>query len=1842
MFHEHILFSAYYGLILETRISETLATFILLFPNIQYLSFQFDFEVWPNIKYLDLQFIDLSMEFFGLSRISVLYELSQLGVSWRALPFFLVSISNIGSFLLFIFYLFEIKACWDLNKKFGYDLEFLEIAHYEEMRQRFQKKNLVGNKPTTNAEDQFNSSFFKTQHNFKIFLLKIYNILLPLLVLPFMEVYMEMIGQLIQGNLGSYFWAYGILSFIGVIILLIQIFLNTLLFNDFGFDFSRNLNRNVRFSDLLWPMSQAIGPIIAYALSGIPYFYFINSILQVLMIGYLLLIYSSKNSFFNPNINEIYGASLIFRLFVIFIFFLCTILTDFPGFLIIFLSLAAKFSSNLTKLIRNKFTYEINLKSLAFKEKMEDEDDRQSIQDFSYLNSKLISFFSQFYYLKESVKPPFFQILEEIPLCFIGNIREHLNICTKPNCPILKNSEKISSLKADTYLKKLELEFDWTDKQDIRVNISKFIAEIYSLEANIMMGATNETRFLYILYLLFNSKGIVRSILTLNSLYLRNLSFHERFIMFSMREYMSKYLRMIEEKALLNFRETEITQKKGDKRKLKKEETRFETTVFVELEKNFNLLKENIEVYVSRLKNLLKELTLETVSMSNLEKLGKALLSKFEETKASFMRANKNIRFIKVYREFITTFKEDEWELKRDLTKLLHLINQVEENYEHAESNQGGGGFNLTDETHFFNERSCFLYVSGLEKDIGKILKSDENSANLFGYANSHSMIGMSINDLMPKSFGSKHSSIVLSFLETGETNFIYQENKLFGMNKQGFTFPLHITVKPYMNRANYSLEFLAHMKPSLNKKENLIICDDLGNIDCFGEGLDSIFSKFYENNRRQNLPIQVLIPDLLTYFQIAAENFINVNKEVLEKNKTKRSVRSKYGSNNTYKTYKSMLASPKKKQGKIITRKNEIDSISLFNNFLKNEFGDIILQVILKDNYPSFPNVLMMDSLEEGLILNYLNNVKHLVFTNEFPCDVYRIDVSIEARIFSDLTINILHVRRIKHLYRNIKNDSIEKVLNKLKKNTITLLPKILKQTGVLRIKKKNRELGFHKKGLKSDEEIKIPNPKKRDSVVLPKRRRNSDLSNCPHLYIEEANTDVDNIAKPEIERRFLIKELKKDKENIEKQISLNESSASDKDFQSKMDKKNLKENDYNQGFLQIKKKQNMFSKKIKTDMDSPPQTGTGEFLKPPYSTSNKNDKIKDKVYKNLFSRSLSSHSQCTREEQKFFADEGRHLYKIQSKENSFANFSQTYEHHENPYEAPSKASSLISNARDTKKDYRKLMEQKYLPPAYKNILIFTFVAIILAVASFFSYGGLSNQMLSNLSNGLFTTELVENYKIDILKILVIEQNKLAFQNDENFQEFNNTYQELKGLDFNLKNPPLQEFSDNNLLIEIADGNFEKLSIIMGMSLYFDFIDDSLLNQETDNQFIINNGLELFGSMDNLFSFQSTMEDTVSTMKINLIVLVLISLGLMSFLMFTIFANLYFSHKFINSTLKLLCSISIKDYKTLYVSFFDNNYDNEFTNQNSRKNVKKRHTMGPKDQIVEDKHTIHNQVKKKVRHQAIPLKFSKVNLLFLLLFLSLYATLFILNLNQSQLLDSSLINNLLRENFFNNLRMNFYHLYSLLNDVQLGFGKTINGPALIQSIIQEIGSDLDNMLSMDNLLSGSEKVDFDNAINNNLCLSDTLNNYPDLVENCSTIGNGILTKGLYSAFMYLYTNFNAVVDGRYNFRLFENNEEFFLIMSIIDLSSKQYFSNSIESMANSLKSESVEIVLINALMACGICGILLLLLFFVIKKYEKRLVLTKKILGLIPLNMLSKSQKIKKYLNATKRSRKN
>lgn len=91
--------------------------------------------------------------------------------------------------------------------------------------------------------------------------------------------------------------------------------------------------------------------------------------------------------------------------------------------------------------------------------------------------------------------------------------------------------------------------------------------------------------------------------------------------------------------------------------------------------------------------------------------------------------------------------------------------------------------------------------------------------------------------------------------------------------------------------------------------------------------------------------------------------------------------------------------------------------------------------------------------------------------------------------------------------------------------------------------------------------------------------------------------------------------------------------------------------------------------------------------------------------------------------------------------------------------------------------------------------------------------------------------------------------------------------------------------------------------------------------------EFLAWNGYNLFIDLEAAFDFNNNITNALDHMKINLVIIVLVFSSFVSFLLCILLVNVYFSLKYINSTLKLPCSISIKDYKMLYNTVFDSKY---------------------------------------------------------------------------------------------------------------------------------------------------------------------------------------------------------------------------------------------------------------------------------------------------------------------------
>lgn len=148
---------------------------------------------------------------------------------------------------------------------------------------------------------------------------------------------------------------------------------------------------------------------------------------------------------------------------------------------------------------------------------------------------------------------------------------------------------------------------------------------------------------------------------------------------------------------------------------------------------------------------------------------------------------------------------------------------------------------------------------------------------------------------------------------------------------------------------------------------------------------------------------------------------------------------------------------------------------------------------------------------------------------------------------------------------------------------------------------------------------------------------------------------------------------------------------------------------------------------------------------------------------------------------------------------------------------------------------------------------------------------------------------------------------------------------------------------------------------------------------------------------------------------------------------------------------------------------------------------------------------------KKNSRHHVIPLSFPKRMLFLFFFYLLLYGALLIVSLNQSKILDDTLLKKLKNGDHFNKLRLKNYETFSLLNDLKLNFNLTTKRNEEITKLISEASDELSIIVNLDSDLTTEERRIWRQLLQKNLC--------QDLIDEtntkiCEKIGEGVLTKG--------------------------------------------------------------------------------------------------------------------------------
>ena len=102
--------------------------------------------------------------------------------------------------------------------------------------------------------------------------------------------------------------------------------------------------------------------------------------------------------------------------------------------------------------------------------------------------------------------------------------------------------------------------------------------------------------------------------------------------------------------------------------------------------------------------------------------------------------------------------------------------------------------------------------------------------------------------------------------------------------------------------------------------------------------------------------------------------------------------------------------------------------------------------------------------------------------------------------------------------------------------------------------------------------------------------------------------------------------------------------------------------------------------------------------------------------------------------------------------------------------------------------------------------------------MASFFLYGGLASLFLRDLSQNLFSSNVIDSLKLQVLKLLVYSQNQITFgEESKYFTEMNKGLAKIKGLNY----VDMMEISQRKITISIEENFREELSLLSGIDLY-------------------------------------------------------------------------------------------------------------------------------------------------------------------------------------------------------------------------------------------------------------------------------------------------------------------------------------------------------------------------------------------------------------------------------------
>jgi len=144
------------------------------------------------------------------------------------------------------------------------------------------------------------------------------------------------------------------------------------------------------------------------------------------------------------------------------------------------------------------------------------------------------------------------------------------------------------------------------------------------------------------------------------------------------------------------------------------------------------------------------------------------------------------------------------------------------------------------------------IIISGTLDDTGVILDINDHFYKLFKYKSKDDLLKNNVTKIIPSYIAQYHDSYIHNFLNTSELQILNTLRIVFGLNNNGFIFPLMMFIKIIPN-LDESVRFIALMK-DLDTENNIYKIGDkniakfLSFIICDKEGVITNISKNVRN----------------------------------------------------------------------------------------------------------------------------------------------------------------------------------------------------------------------------------------------------------------------------------------------------------------------------------------------------------------------------------------------------------------------------------------------------------------------------------------------------------------------------------------------------------------------------------------------------------------------------------------------------------------------------------------------------------------------------------------------------------------------------------------------------------------------------------------------------------------------------------------------------------------------------------------------------------------------------------------------------------------------------------